>query len=70
MMACDLCAGVMGAEVLKLLLNRGRVCAAPWGLQFDAYQQRYAKTWRPFGNANPLQRLLIWLIRSKLNLNN
>ncbi len=68
MMACDLCAGVMGVEVLKLLLGRGKVCAAPWGLQFDAYQQRYVKTWRPFGNANPLQQLLIHLIRSKLNL--
>lgn len=68
MMACDLCAGVMGTEVLKLLLKRGRTTAAPWGLHFDAYQQRYVKTWRPFGNANPLQRLLIHLIRSKLNL--
>ena len=68
-MACDLCAGVMGVEVLKVLLKRGRILAAPWGLHFDAYRQRYKKTWRPFGNANPLQKLLIALIRSKLNLN-
>ncbi|HEX4910746.1 MAG TPA: ThiF family adenylyltransferase [Permianibacter sp.] len=68
-MACDLCAGVMGVEVLKILLKRGPITAAPWGLHFDAYRQRYKKTWRPFGNANPLQKLLIALIRSKLNLN-
>ncbi len=68
-MACDLCAGVMGVEVLKVLLKRGPITAAPWGLHFDAYRQRYKKTWRPFGNANPLQKLLIALIRSKLNLN-
>jgi molybdopterin/thiamine biosynthesis adenylyltransferase len=68
-MACDLCAGVMGVEVLKVLLKRGPVTAAPWGLHFDAYRQRYKKTWRPFGNANPLQKILIALIRSKLNLN-
>lgn len=66
-MACDLCAGVTGTEVLKILLKRGKVRAAPWGMQFDAYQQKLAFTWRPFGNANPLQKLLLMLIRSRLN---
>jgi len=67
-MACDLCAGVMGTEVLKVLLNRGPVRAAPWGLQFDAYRQRFVRTWRPFGNANPLQKLLIAMIRPRLGM--
>lgn len=62
-MACELCAGVMGTEVLKVLLDRGPQRAAPWGTHFDAYQQQYVHTWRPFGNANPLQRLLMGLIR-------
>lgn len=65
-MACDLCAGVMGAEVLKVLLGRGRLRPAPRALQFDAYRQRMSITWRPFGNANPLQQLLLALIRPKL----
>ena len=65
-MACDLCAGLMGTAVLKVLLNRGPLKAAPWAMQFDAYRQRLSTTWRPFGNANPLQRLLLMLIRSKL----
>jgi len=65
-MACDLCAGVMGTEVLKVLLRRGAMRPAPWGLQYDAYLQRFARTWRPFGNANPLQRLMLLLIRRKL----
>jgi hypothetical protein len=65
-MACDLCAGVAGTTVLKLLLGRGPVRAAPWAMQFDAYRQKLSFTWRPFGNANPLQRLLLRLIRPRL----
>ena len=65
-MACDLCAGVMGASVLKLLLGRGSLKAAPWGMHFDAYHQRLKFTWRPFGNSNPLQWLLLKFIRPKL----
>lgn len=65
-MACDLCAGVMGTSVLKLLLGRGALRAAPWGLHFDAYHQKLKLTWRPFGNANPLQQLLLQFIRPVL----
>lgn len=65
-MACDLCAGVTGTAVLKLLLGRGSVRPAPWAMQFDAYEQKLSFTRRPFGNANPLQRLLLKLIRTKL----
>ena len=66
MMACDLCAGVMGTAVLKVLLQRGVLRAAPWGLHFDAYHQKLRHTWRPFGNANPLQQLMLMFIRPVL----
>lgn len=66
-MACDLCAGVMGTAVLKVLLKRGPLRAAPWGMHFDAYQQKLSFTWRPFGNANPLQKLMLALIRPRLH---
>jgi molybdopterin/thiamine biosynthesis adenylyltransferase len=59
-MGCELCAGIAASQVLKLLLGRGRIAAAPWGLQFDAYQNRLVRTWRPGGNHHPLQRLAIW----------
>jgi hypothetical protein len=65
-MACYLCAGVIGTEVLKIVLGRGVMRAAPWGLQFDAYRQELAYTWRPMGNANPLQRVILWIIRRRL----
>ena len=65
-MACDLCAGVMGASVLKVLLGRGSMKAVPWGMHFDAYHQKLKLTWRPFGNSNPLQQLLLKFIRPVL----
>ncbi|APZ42974.1 ThiF family adenylyltransferase [Acidihalobacter ferrooxydans] len=65
-MACELCAGLAGATAMKLLLNRGPVLVAPRGLQFDAYRQRMVKTWRPGGNAHPLQRIVLNLARRKI----
>jgi hypothetical protein len=65
-MACELCAGVAGVNALKMLLNRGNVIAAPWGLHFDAYRNRTKKTWRPWGNNNPVQRLMLLIARRAL----
>lgn len=65
-MACELCAGIAATQALKLLLGRGRVRAAPHGLHFDAFRDRLAHTWRPGGNRNPLQRLLLKLVRRRL----
>jgi len=58
-MACDLCAGIAATEALKVLLKRGGVVAAPRGIHFDAYKNQLRRTWRPGGNAHPLQRALI-----------
>ena len=65
-MACQLCAGVAATEALKFLLKRGRIHAAPVGLQFDAYQGKLKRTWRPWGNRNPLQRIAIAIARRQL----
>lgn len=67
-MACYLCAGAAATEALKILLGRGPIRAAPKGYHFDAYQNRLALTWRPGGNRNPLQRVLIALAKRKLGL--
>jgi hypothetical protein len=58
-MACQLCAGLAATEVLKILLGRGKVLAAPHGMQFDAYRNKFRKTWRPGGNSHPIQKLAI-----------
>ncbi len=60
-MACQLCAGVVATEALKILLGRGKVLAAPRGMQFDAYRNALSRTWRPGGNRNPLHRLAIMI---------
>jgi molybdopterin/thiamine biosynthesis adenylyltransferase len=65
-MGCELCAGFAATQVLKLLLGRGRVLAAPWGLQFDAYENHLHTSWRPGGNRHPLQRLAIRLGERRL----
>jgi len=67
-MACQLCAGVAATEALKILLDRGPIRAAPRGYHFDAYLNKLALTWRPWGNRNPLQRLFIALAKRKLGL--
>lgn len=66
--ACQLCAGVASAEVLKILLRRGKVWYAPHGVQFDAYRNQLVHTWRPGGNRNPLNRLAIEIAKRQLKL--
>jgi hypothetical protein len=63
MMAVQLCSGVVGTEALKILLKRGKVMAAPYGMQFDAYRNKLVTTWRPGGNKHPLHRLMIAVAR-------
>ena len=53
-------------ETFKLLLGRGDVKLAPWSTQFDGYTMRLIKTWRPWGYRNPLQRLMVYLVKSQL----
>ncbi len=64
--ACQLCAGVTATEAIKILLGRGKVLCAPWGFQFDAYRNRYVKTWRPWGNRNPVQQIGLFVARRQL----
>ena len=65
-MGCELCAGFAAAMSLKILLNRGTVKAAPHGLHYDAYLNTLKKTWRPLGNANPIQKLIIKIANYEL----
>lgn len=60
-MGCNLAAGVVGCEALKLLLGRGPVYPAPYYAQFDAYRGRLVRGKLRFGNAGPLQRVKVAL---------
>ena len=56
-LACHLSSGVVAAEVLKILLQRGPLRPVPWYHQFDAYLGKCIVGRLPFGNRGPLQRL-------------
>ena len=66
-LAVQMCAGVVAAEVLKLLLNRGPIYPAPYFQQFDAYKCKYAKGKLRWGNRGPLQRLKFALVKRMLS---
>ncbi|MCB1850346.1 MAG: ThiF family adenylyltransferase [Gammaproteobacteria bacterium] len=65
-MGCELCAGVAATQALKILLGRGKVFAAPHGLQFDAFANKVAHTWRPGGNSHPLHKLALKIGRKRI----
>lgn len=66
-MACKICAGMAAVQALKILLGRGRVICAPRSQQFDPYRNKYAVTWRPLGNRNPIQRTTIAIAKRMFN---
>lgn len=62
-LACHLASGVVAAEVLKIVLQRGRIYAAPYYHQFDAYLGRLVRKRLFGGNRNPLQKFKRrWLV--------
>lgn len=62
-LATELCAGVVCAEVLKQVLGRGEVYAAPYYHQFDAYRCVYVRRKLRRGNRALGQRLRFLLAR-------
>ena len=62
-LACQLASGVVGAEVLKILLNRGPLRPAPHYFQFDAYRGILRHGRLPAGNRGFLQRFKRGLLR-------
>jgi molybdopterin/thiamine biosynthesis adenylyltransferase len=66
-LACQLSAGVVGAEILKILLKRGRLYAAPHYHQFDTYVGRYVRGRLLLaGASHPLQRFKRWWLNRYL----
>ncbi len=51
--ACQLCAGVAAAEVMKIILKRGPIKAAPFYHHFDPYRGRYVVSKLRFGVDGP-----------------
>ena len=64
--ACYACSAVMGTEVLKMLLGRGKTYYVPWAMQFDMYKNRYHKVYNWLGNRNFLNKIKIKFISKKI----
>jgi len=67
-MSCVLAAGIACTEVLKILLDREKIYWAPWSFQLDAYLKKFVKTWRPRGNGNILQKIILFYLRKRFKL--
>lgn len=63
-----LCAGIMGAQVLKILLQRGEVLSAPWSLHFDAYLNVHKKKYTFFGHRNFMQIIKYFILKKMLGV--
>ncbi|MFT6633380.1 MAG: molybdopterin/thiamine biosynthesis adenylyltransferase [Bacteriovoracaceae bacterium] len=53
------------SEVVKIVLQRGKLKYAPHSHHYDFYLHRSKHIWRPFGNRNILQKIIISIIKKK-----
>ena len=65
-LSCQLCAGMVGVEALKIILGRGGVRSAPHYFQFDAYKEKFVHSYLMGGNRNPIQRVKRWMLMKYL----
>lgn len=63
-----LASAIASTEAVKILLKRGKIISAPTSVQVDAWTLKLNKCYRPFGNLNPLQLILFYIIKKQLNL--
>lgn len=66
-LSCQLISAMAVAEVVKILLRRGPVKAAPYYSQFDPYTQQYKRGYLWRGNRHPLQRIKIAYVKRLLS---
>jgi molybdopterin/thiamine biosynthesis adenylyltransferase len=65
-LACHLCSGVVATKVIKILLNRKPLRAAPHYFQFDAYRGILRQGRLRWGNRHPIQRLKRWYLKRRV----
>lgn len=66
MIACQLCSGVLSAEVIKIVTGKGQVRVAPYYQQFDAFRSCLKKGRMIGGSKNPLFKLKLFISKIKL----
>ncbi len=61
--AVQMCSGVLGTEVLKIVLKRGTVLSVPYYHQFDPYKNKYIVKKLRWGNKGIFQRIKFYLLK-------
>jgi len=66
--SCHACSAFIGAEALKILLQRGTIKPAPWTRQLDLYGNRLVHCYNFLGMKNPFNKLKLLYLRHKYKL--
>jgi molybdopterin/thiamine biosynthesis adenylyltransferase len=66
-LACQLASGVASAKIMKILLGRGLVRAAPYYQQFDSFTGQFKSGHLAWGNRHPWQRLKRWYLSRRFS---
>lgn len=63
---CQICASAAAAEVIRILLKKPGIRPAPHYFQYDPFSRKFHRGYLPWGNRNPIQRVKIRYLRSRL----
>ena len=61
--SCQAASAAAGAEILKIVLGRGKVNYVPWAQQLDLYENKYHKTYNWMGNKSPINRIKLKIVK-------
>jgi len=65
-LACQIGAGMASTEVVRYVLDRTKIKAVPWFMQFDPYSRYYKQHYRWLGGENPLFAFKKHIIKWKI----
>lgn len=65
-LACQLCSAAATTEVIRIILGKKGIKAAPHFFQYDLLTRRFVKSYMPLGNKNPIQKLKFAIAKKQL----
>ena len=65
-LACQMCSATATTEVLRIILNKKGIKAAPYYFQYDLLTRRFIKSVMPLGNKNPIQKLKLNIAKQRM----
>ncbi len=65
-LACQQCSATVATEVIRIILGKKGIKAAPHYFQYDLLTRNFVKGYMPLGNKNPLQKLKLKISLKRL----